>query len=111
MPPQGKKKAFFPQGVQALKIYSMLGYNFAKNKPEPMPSKRGLHRLAKLAKLPEPTTPPEPAAGWLESLPTETKTQLSALCRHYGQEFKEDLPQIIAAYYDAKHRAKQRTTI
>ena len=88
----------------------MLEYNFAKNKPDPMPSKRGLHRLAKLAKPPEPTTPPEPAAGWLESLPTETKAQLSALCRHYGQEFKEDLPQIIAAYYDAKHRAKQRTT-
>jgi len=97
MPPQGKKTAFFPQGVQALKIYSMLEYNFAKNKLEPMP--------------PKTPKPPEPAAGWLENLPTETKTQLSALCRHYGQEFKEDLPQIIAAYYDAKHRAKQRTTI
>jgi hypothetical protein len=97
MPPHGKKTAFFPQGVQALKIYSMLEYNFAKNKPEPMP--------------PKTPKPPEPAAGWLENLPTETKTQLSALCRHYGQEFKEDLPQIIAAYYDAKHRAKQRTTI
>jgi hypothetical protein len=97
MPPHGKKTAFFPQHPKPCKINTMLGRNFAKNKPEPMP--------------PKTPKPPEPAAGWLESLPTETKTQLSALCRHYGQEFKEDLPQIIAAYYDAKHRAKQRTTI
>jgi hypothetical protein len=96
MPPQVKKRAFFPQHPKPCKINTMLGRNFAKNKPDPMP--------------PKTPKPPEPAAGWLENLPTETKTQLSALCRHYGQEFKEDLPQIIAAYYDAKRRAKQRIT-
>jgi hypothetical protein len=55
----------------------------------------------------KPTTP-EPAEPWLNTLPPETKAQLSALCRHYGQEFKEDLPQIVAAYYEAKRRIKQQ---
>lgn len=48
-------------------------------------------------------------SNWLDDLPQETKAQLASLCRWYGDAFKADLPEIVAAYYNAKNQAKKTT--
>jgi hypothetical protein len=39
---------------------------------------------------------------WLNSLPRDVKAKLAALCRHYGEDLRKDLAEIVRAYYVAK---------
>jgi len=53
--------------------------------------------------------PPPEKQNWLDAIPQDTKAQLASLCRWYGDAFKKDLPEIVAAYYNAKKLTKKTT--
>ncbi len=40
--------------------------------------------------------------SWLNELPKDVKAKLSALCRHHGEALRNDLAEIVRAYYAAK---------
>ena len=41
-------------------------------------------------------------SSWLNELPKDVKAKLAALCRHHGDALRDDLAEIVRAYYAAK---------
>lgn len=47
-------------------------------------------------------------SAWINELPRDVKAKLSALCRHYGDDLRQDLAEIVRAYYTAKKMSLSR---